>query len=52
MKTAHIGMRIDEADWQLLVGHLSATLDAFSVPEQETGEVLAFIESTKQEIVE
>ncbi|MDX1489354.1 MAG: group 1 truncated hemoglobin [Acidiferrobacterales bacterium] len=51
MKTAHQGMNVDEEDWQRLVGHVSATLNSFNVPERETGEVLAFIESTKSDIV-
>lgn len=51
MKTAHIGMNIDDEDWQRLIGHLSATLESFNVPERETGEVLAFVESTKADIV-
>jgi hemoglobin len=52
MKLSHQGMRISEADWQAFLGHLNATLDAFQVPKQERGEVLAFIESTKADIVE
>ncbi len=52
MTTAHKGMGIDEDDWQRLRGHLSATLDSFDVPEREKDDVLAFIESTKAEIVE
>ena len=52
MKTAHKGMGIGEDDWQRLLGHLSATLDSFDVPEREKDEVLAFIESTKADIVE
>ena len=52
MKLSHQGMRISESDWQSFVGHLNATLDAFSVPERERGEVLAFIDSTKADIVE
>jgi len=52
MKLAHVGMRIGEADWQAFLGHLNATLDAFQVPPQERGEVFAFIESTKADIVE
>ena len=35
MKTAHQGMRIDEEDWERLIGHLTATLDSFNVPERE-----------------
>ncbi len=52
MKTVHKGMRLDEEDWQKAVGYLTEALDSFNVPEQETAEVLALVESTKQEIVE
>jgi hemoglobin len=45
-------MRINEADWQAFLGHLRATLDTFQLPAQERGEVLAFIDSTKPDIVE
>ena len=52
MKLSHKGMQISESDWQAFIGHLNATLDAFSVPEQEKGEVVSFMESTKADIVE
>ena len=52
MLTSHKGMGIDEDDWQRLVGHLSATLESFNVSRQEMEDVLAFVDSTKQEIVE
>jgi len=52
MKIVHQGMHLDEEDWQRAVGFLTAALDSFDVPERETAEVLALIESTKQEIVE
>ncbi len=52
MTTVHIGMRLDEEDWNRAIGHLTATLGAFEVPEQEKGEMLAFTESLKPEIVE
>jgi len=52
MKLSHKGMRISDADWQAFLGHLNATLDAFPVPAQERAEVLAFIDSTKADIVE
>jgi hemoglobin len=52
MQVSHRGMRISESDWQSFIGHLEATLDAFSVPDPERGEVLAFIGSTKADIVE
>jgi hemoglobin len=52
MATSHRGMGISESDWQALLGHLRDTLAAFHVPERESSEVLAFIESTKADIVE
>jgi hemoglobin len=52
MLTAHRGMRIGEIDWRAFREHLQATLQRFAVPERECGEVVAFIESTKAEIVE
>ena len=52
MKTVHIGMRLDEEDWKRGMAHLTATLDAFEVPEQEKGEVMSFHEKLKPEIVE
>jgi len=52
MTAVHIGMRLDEEDWKRAIGHLTETLEAFEVSEQEKGEVLAFTESLKPEIVE
>jgi hemoglobin len=52
MKTSHRGLSISERDWQLFIGHLNATLDKFRVATNEKADVLAFIESTKKDIVE
>ena len=52
MKLSHKGMRITEADWQGFLGHLETTLDAFRLPNPERRDVLAFVESTKADIVE
>ena len=52
MKTAHKGMRISESDWARFLGHLNATLDTFHVPQAEREEAVAFIQSTKPDIVE
>jgi hemoglobin len=52
MKLSHKGMRVSEADWQVFVGHVEATLGKFQVPAQERADVLAFIDSTKADIVE
>jgi hemoglobin len=52
MKTSHKGMKISESDWSVFLGHLNATLGAFKVPQAERDEVVAFVESTKRDIVE
>ncbi len=52
MKTSHKGMKVSESDWAALLKHLNATLDAFKVPQAERNDVLAFINSTKTDIVE
>jgi hemoglobin len=52
MKTSHRGMGISESDWSAFLEHLQATLQAFRVPLPERDAVVAFIESTKPDIVE
>ncbi len=52
MKISHKGMKISEGDWSAFLGHLNATLDAFKVPQAERDEVVAFVQSTKSDIVE
>ena len=52
MKISHKGMRISESDWSSFLGHLNATLDHFQVPKPERADVLAFVDSTKRDIVE
>lgn len=52
MKLAHTGMRISEGDWNIFLKHASATLDKFKVPQTERDEVVAFVLSTKADIVE
>jgi hemoglobin len=52
MTVSHKGMRISESDWNIFLGHASATLTKFAVPERERQEVVAFVNSTKAEIVE
>ena len=52
MKTSHKGMRIAESDWSAFLGHLEATLDAFQVPQPEREQVVAFIQTTRADIVE
>jgi len=52
MKTSHTGMKISESDWSAFLGHLNATLETFRVPQAERDEVVAFVQSTKSDIVE
>ena len=52
MATSHKGMRISSSDWEAFIGHLKACLDAFPLPDRERGEVLAFVDSTRADIVE
>jgi hemoglobin len=52
MASSHKGMRISEGDWTIFLNHVQATLDSFAVPERERGDVLAFVNSTRNDIVE
>jgi hemoglobin len=52
MKTSHKGMRLNEADWSAFMKHLHATLDTFKVQQSERDELVAFIQSTKMDMVE
>ncbi len=52
MASSHKGMGITQSDWAAFLNHVKATLDQFSVPDRERQEVLAFIDSTKSDIVE
>jgi hemoglobin len=52
MLVSHKGMRISDSDWTAFISHLEATLDHFEVPAPERAEVLAFIDSTRTDIVE
>ena len=52
MKTTHKGMKISERHWSAFLGHLNATLQAFQVPQAERDEVVAFVQTTKADMVE
>lgn len=52
MKTSHQGMKISESDWSTFLQHAGATMEALQVPEQECDEVVAFVLSLKNDIVE
>jgi hemoglobin len=52
MKTSHAGMKISESDWSVFLGHAGATMEALKVPQQESDDVVAFVLSLKDDIVE
>ena len=52
MKLSHAGMKISEDDWSLFLGHAGDTMGALQVPEQEVNEVVEFVLSLKDDIVE
>jgi hemoglobin len=52
MKTSHKGMKISETDWSIFLQHAGATMNALRVPKQECDDVVAFVLSLKEQIVE
>jgi hemoglobin len=51
MEESHREMRITPDEWRAFMEDLNQTLDKFDVPEQERSEVVAIIESTREDIV-
>ncbi len=52
MKTTHVGMKISESDWSVFLDHAGATMEALQVPQQECDDIVAFVLSLKDDIVE
>ena len=52
MALSHQGMRISGSDWETFLGHAGATIEALGVPDAEAAEVVAFVTSLKDDIVE
>ena len=52
MRTSRVGMQISESDWAVFLGHAGATMAALEVPKEECDEVVAFVLSLKDDIVE
>ena len=52
MKLSHEGMRISESDWSVFLSHAGDTMEALSVPKQECDDVVAFVLSLKDDLVE
>ena len=51
-KTTHAGLGITDAEFDIVVGHLSEALDKYKVPAAEHKEVMAIIETLCKDIVE
>lgn len=52
MKLSHQGMKISDSDWTIFLEHAGATMAALEVPKQECDEVVAFVLSLKEDIVD
>ncbi len=52
MKLSHKGMRISETDWSIFLKHAGTTMIALEVPQHECEQVVAFVSSLKDDIVE
>ena len=52
MKTSHAGLGITQSDWDVLVRHMTGTLDDLGVRDPEKSEFLALVETTRGDIVE
>ncbi|MCZ6564887.1 MAG: group 1 truncated hemoglobin [Gammaproteobacteria bacterium] len=52
MKTSHSGMKISENDWSVFLEHAGATMESLMIPKQECDEVVNFVLSLKDDIVE
>lgn len=52
MKTSHVGMKISEEDWSIFLKHAGATMENLQVPKQECDDVVGFVLSLKEDIVE
>jgi len=52
MAVSHQGMKISERDWEIFLGHAGDTMGALNVPQQECEDVVAFVLTLKDDIVE
>jgi len=51
MKTAHAGLGITAADWQIATDHVERALAKLNVPGREGKELIAVIDAPRDEIV-
>ncbi len=51
MLESHLELRITATEWSVLMEDLDETLNKFDVPALERSEVIAIVESTRNDIV-
>jgi hemoglobin len=51
MATTHAGMKITDAEFDALAGHLIATLKKYNVPQKEVDKLVGIVASTRKDIV-
>lgn len=51
MAEAHAGLNISGTEWDEMISQFVGVLNEFGVPEQEQGELVAIMDSTKADIV-
>ena len=51
MKTAHTGLHITDADWNVSAAHLTETLNKFKVPPKSRRKCMSAISGLKSQIV-
>jgi hemoglobin len=51
MKASHVHLNINEKEWQAMLSDFRRVLNNYSVPAKEQQELIAIVESTKQDIV-
>lgn len=52
MKSSHRGLGITEAEWEILLTHIRASMDALGVAAPERAEIMEATDSLKWDIVE
>ena len=52
MKITHKGMQINESDWTLFMQHADAAMQALRIPQQECDDIVAFVLSLKDDIID
>lgn len=51
MKAAHAHLNINDEHWQAMLADFRVTLNKFTVPAKEQGELIAIVQSTRPDIV-